>query len=69
MTIDPVCDMSVNDTVALKTTYQGKTYYFCSPLCKNLFEREPEKYVAAKGEQGIAHLVTTRPDMFPHDAG
>jgi YHS domain-containing protein len=58
MTTDPVCGMSVNNSVALKTTYQGKTYYFCSPLCKNLFEREPEKYVDAAGEQGNAHLVT-----------
>ena len=49
MTTDPVCGMSVSENAALKTTYQGKTYYFCSPLCKNLFEREPEKYVAATG--------------------
>ena len=54
MTIDPVCGMSVNESVALKTTYQGKTHHFCSPLCKNLFEREPEKYVPATGGQTAA---------------
>jgi YHS domain-containing protein len=53
---DPVCDMSVNTDAALHSTYQGQTYYFCSPLCKNLFEREPEKYMAATSEQGKASI-------------
>lgn len=48
ITKDPVCDMSVNTDAALHSTYQGQTYYFCSPLCKSLFDREPEKYVLPK---------------------
>lgn len=48
---DPVCGMSVNKDVALRSTYQGETYYFCSPLCKSLFEREPEKYALPKDEK------------------
>lgn len=48
ITKDPVCGMSVNEDVALHSTYQGQTYYFCSPLCKNLFDREPEKYAPPK---------------------
>ena len=48
MTIDLVCDMKVNETTALQYTYQGTTYYFCSPVCKALFERDPEKYILKK---------------------
>jgi YHS domain-containing protein len=32
-------------TVKYKTTYKGKTYYFCAPGCKKTFEANPEKYV------------------------
>ena len=46
---DPVCGMMINPQNAkLKTQYKGQTYYFCSQLCKTMFEREPEKY--AKNE-------------------
>ncbi|MEW5940002.1 MAG: YHS domain-containing protein [Chloroflexota bacterium] len=46
MTTDLVCGMTVNEGTSLQTAYKGKTYYFCSPLCKSLFERDPEKYIA-----------------------
>lgn len=29
----------------LKSKYKGKTYYFCSPGCKEAFESAPEKYL------------------------
>ncbi len=46
MAKDPVCGMEVDEQkAAAKVNYQGKTYYFCSPGCKNAFEKEPEKYV------------------------
>ena len=45
MAIDLVCDMKVNEAAALQYTYQGKTYYFCSALCKAMFERDPGKYI------------------------
>ncbi|MBI5962365.1 MAG: YHS domain-containing protein [Chloroflexi bacterium] len=34
----------------LRLTFQNKdkTYYFCSELCKHLFERVPEKYIKAE---------------------
>ena len=48
MTIDPICDMKVNEATALQSTYKGKTYYFCSALCKTMFERDPEKYILQK---------------------
>jgi len=43
---DPVCGMEINDiTNAEKTEYKGKTYYFCTTLCKIQFGQNPEKYV------------------------
>lgn len=47
--IDVVCNMPVNPKQALKTEYQGKTYYFCQPDCKNNFEASPGSYAVVKG--------------------
>jgi YHS domain-containing protein len=44
-TKDPVCGMEIDPKKAANTTtYQGKTYYFCSLACHDNFAREPEKY-------------------------
>lgn len=44
--IDPVCGMEVTTwTAAGKSEYQGKTYYFCSVLDKETFDKNPEKYI------------------------
>jgi putative intracellular protease/amidase/YHS domain-containing protein len=40
----PVCDMDADKKVA-KSVYQGKTYYFCMPEHKALFDKTPEKYL------------------------
>ncbi|MFW3145454.1 MAG: YHS domain-containing protein [Thermoplasmatota archaeon] len=46
MEIDPVCKMKVDPGKAkFKSEYNGKTYYFCAPGCRFLFEKEPEKYL------------------------
>ena len=46
MAIDPVCEMKVaEETAAAKSIYKGQAYYFCSNLCKQLFDRDPEKYL------------------------
>jgi Cu+-exporting ATPase len=43
---DPVCGMQVEPAKAAGTSeYQGKTYHFCSPVCKRKFETNPEQYV------------------------
>jgi putative intracellular protease/amidase/YHS domain-containing protein len=39
----PICTMDVVPTVAPKTVYVGKTYYFCSVDHKRLFDSAPEK--------------------------
>jgi Cu+-exporting ATPase len=51
--LDPVCGMTVDpQRAAGSSTYQGKTYYFCSKGCVAKFEADPEKYLhpAAKPE-------------------
>jgi YHS domain-containing protein len=46
--IDPVCEMKVDpQSPPFKMTLNGKTYYFCSEACKQVFERMPEKYIKA----------------------
>jgi P-type Cu+ transporter len=46
MAIDPICKMEVEEKNAKwKSTYKGKTYYFCAPGCKKKFDENPERYV------------------------
>ena len=50
MTYDPVCRMEIKDiSKADKTDYKGKTYDFCTPLCKVEFDNNPEKYIKKDG--------------------
>ncbi len=43
---DIVCGMEIKDTLSMPSIdYNGKTYYFCTDLCKIQFEQEPEKYL------------------------
>lgn len=46
MVKDPVCGMMIDEkTAAGKSEYQGKTYYFCAPVCKTRFDENPQKYL------------------------
>jgi len=43
---DPVCKMKVDEEkAAAKSVYKGITYYFCSAICNQNFDKEPEKYL------------------------
>jgi len=43
---DPVCGMQVEkEKAAGSSAYQGQVYYFCSQLCKDKFDQDPEKYL------------------------
>jgi YHS domain-containing protein len=43
---DPVCRMQIDESKAAgKSEYNGKTYYFCAPVCKRKFDENPQKYV------------------------
>ena len=56
---DPVCGMSVveenAESLGNTAEFEGETYYFCMPKCRDSFEKEPEKYIqkaaADHGEQ------------------
>jgi YHS domain-containing protein len=51
MAIDPVCGMEVDEkTAPAKSTYQGKTYYFCAPGCKEEFDENPEGFIGEEDE-------------------
>ncbi|MEW6324637.1 MAG: YHS domain-containing protein [Nitrospirota bacterium] len=46
MAKDPVCGMQVDEKRAAGTaSYQGRTFYFCSPGCKEKFGKKPEQFV------------------------
>ena len=56
MAKDPVCGMEVDEKSATNTSeYQGQTYYFCGSGCKRAFDKEPEKYLKARGEDTGHH--------------
>ncbi len=42
---DPICGMSVDETTTLQLERDGKTFYFCSEVCKKEF------LAAAKNEK------------------
>jgi len=43
---DPVCGMTIPAARARDfAVHDGKTYHFCSPACREQFEREPERFV------------------------
>lgn len=45
MAIDPVCGMEVNPQEAIDfDEYNGAIYYFCSTMCAEKFESDPERY-------------------------
>jgi sigma-E factor negative regulatory protein RseC len=44
--VDPVCNMLVDSAAAaVRLEYVGRTYYFCSPGCRQVFSRDPGKYL------------------------
>jgi YHS domain-containing protein len=46
MAKDLICGMNVDEKSArYKSEYKGKIYYFCSPTCKEDFDKNPEKHL------------------------
>lgn len=53
MATDPVCGMTVDpNRAAGSTTYQGQTYWFCSPGCLSKFKADPAKYAGDAKKEG-----------------
>ncbi|MFI5398629.1 MAG: heavy metal translocating P-type ATPase [Candidatus Binatia bacterium] len=53
--IDPVCGMTVDPATPKGGSheYQGRTYYFCNPRCKEKFRAEPARYLAAREQRTV----------------
>jgi YHS domain-containing protein len=53
MIVDPVCEMKIaEDGAVASSLYRGEIYYFCSILCKQLFDRNPELYIQDHEKSG-----------------
>jgi Cu+-exporting ATPase len=49
MQMDPVCGMQIDEQQeGEKSEYQGKTFNFCSPTCKQQFDQNPQRYAPPK---------------------
>lgn len=44
MAKDVICGMKVSEDTELKSSFQGKSFYFCSEQCKETFDKNPLKY-------------------------
>jgi YHS domain-containing protein len=70
MAKDPVCGMTIDEEkAAVRSEYQGRTYYFCVLGCKVAFEKDPEKYLQGKEKHhGMHGMLTNRvlPRSLPH---
>lgn len=48
--IDPVCGMrKTKNEMKATSDFQGKIYYFCSQVDKDMFDSYPEYFVSKKG--------------------
>jgi Cu(I)/Ag(I) efflux system membrane fusion protein len=66
--MDPVCGMYIDEKKARAAgrtvKFGGPLYYFCSPECKQDFEKGPRRYLGASGSQSAAApAVMTAPAM------
>lgn len=53
---------SVKDAVG-SSTYNGKTYYFCCPACKPMFDKNPAKYVKPAGAKATRAAASSKMHM------
>ena len=53
VTKDPVCGLNVDESkskaAGFQATYKNQAYYFCSPGCKEHFDKDPARYAAKPG--------------------
>lgn len=51
MSVDPVCGMTVAVTPRSPLSeHRGVVYSFCTVVCKQTFEKEPERFLGVKGK-------------------
>jgi YHS domain-containing protein len=49
--------MYIDPADALRLEYHGKTYYFCSHLCKREFEDRPDEYAHHSSSTVVDGLI------------
>jgi len=68
--LDPACGMMVDEgkskAEGLTSEHQGKTYYFCSPQCKQDFDKVPQKYIK-ESLHDASHQKTMDSGGHQHD--
>ncbi len=56
--VDPVCGMTVDPASAAgRSEYEGATYYFCSPMCKQKFDADPQRFTSSEVSSHRHHPV------------
>ena len=67
---DPVCGMNVDEDRAKAEgnirEYKGKSYFFCSPECRDDFGKDPERYLKAAPAQGAMPPAGSRDAAVEH---
>ena len=59
--VDPVCGMTVDPARSAGAhEHGGRTYYFCSPRCRERFAADPTRYVDPGTPAASAARVTPR---------
>lgn len=53
---------SIKDAVG-HSTYKGKTYYFCCPACKPMFDKNPAKYAKPTSNKGAQAAASHKMKM------
>ncbi|RJQ52426.1 MAG: heavy metal translocating P-type ATPase [Nitrospiraceae bacterium] len=50
--VDPVCKMTIDKKDAAGSSeYKGSVYYFCAPVCKEKFDKDPESFLGGRGQE------------------
>ena len=64
--IDPVCGMTAGPQSAGGShEYDGQIYYFCSPSCREKFQRDPTQFIRKPHEQITQHAGFARTSISP----
>jgi Cu+-exporting ATPase len=64
MAMDLVCGMIVDEESApAKTTYAGDDYHFCAAHCRDVFSKEPEKYLKSKMDSADMKPLVPNPPV------